>query len=131
MDSAAAGATECAVEETQRRTFNSTLDGLRKIAKNEGPTTLWRGLSPTLVMAIPANVIYFTGYDWLRYNHASPIQKYTNDTYNPLISGSIARVTARDLDWSLVMPLAQSRQFIRTHFDLEDCDRRSCSHPTA
>lgn len=45
-------------------------------------------------MAIPANVIYFTGYDWLRYNHASPIYKMTNDTYNPLVSGSIARVLA-------------------------------------
>jgi solute carrier family 25 protein 39/40 len=70
----AASAAECAVEQTQQRTFNSTIDGLRKIARNEGVTTLWRGLSPTLVMAIPANIIYFTGYEWLRYNPASPIQ---------------------------------------------------------
>lgn len=87
-------ATDCAVEETQRRTFNSTLDGLRKIARNEGYLTLWRGLSPTLVMAIPANVIYFTGYDWLRYNHASPIKKYSSDVYVPLVSGALARVAA-------------------------------------
>ncbi|KAF5844814.1 hypothetical protein GGP41_008755 [Bipolaris sorokiniana] len=56
----------CAVEEVERRTINSTWDGLRKIAQNEGPRTLWRGLSPTLVMTVPANVIYFAGYDWLR-----------------------------------------------------------------
>ncbi|KAG9793432.1 putative mitochondrial glutathione transporter SLC25A39 [Exophiala dermatitidis] len=89
-----AAAADCAVEETQKRTFNSTLDGLRKIARNEGYLTLWRGLSPTLVMAIPANVIYFTGYDWLRYHHASPIRKVSNDTYAPLVAGSIARIAA-------------------------------------
>lgn len=91
---AASLASDCAVEETERRTFNSTIDGIRKIARNEGALTLWRGLSPTLVMAIPANVIYFTGYDWLRYNHMSPIRAISNDNYNPLISGSCARVLA-------------------------------------
>ena len=87
-------AADCAVEETQKRTFNSTLDGLRKIARNEGTLTLWRGLSPTLVMAIPANVIYFTGYDWLRYSHVSPVRKVSNDAYAPLVAGSLARVLA-------------------------------------
>ncbi|KIW44741.1 uncharacterized protein PV06_03191 [Exophiala oligosperma] len=85
---------ECAVEETQRKTFNSTLDGLKKIARNEGYTTLWRGLSPTLMMAIPGNVIYFTGYDWLRYSHASPLKKLASDVYVPLVAGSIARIAA-------------------------------------
>jgi solute carrier family 25, member 39/40 len=89
-----ASAAECAVEETQKRTFTSTLDGLRKIARNEGAFSLWRGLSPTLVMAIPANVIYFTGYDWLRFNHASPIQGIASDAYAPLVAGSVARVAA-------------------------------------
>lgn len=93
-NSLAAATSDCAVEETERRTINSTFDGLKKIARNEGPLTLWRGLSPTLVMAIPANVIYFTGYDWLRYSHVSPIRAISNDTYNPLISGSIARIMA-------------------------------------
>jgi len=88
-------AAECAVEQTQQRTFNSTVDGLRKIARNEGITTLWRGLSPTLIMAIPANIIYFTGYDWLRYNPASPLQRaHVRDEYAPLIGGAIARMLA-------------------------------------
>ena len=91
---AARTATECAVQETQRRTFDSTLDGLRKIARNEGLTTLWRGLSPTLVMAVPANVIYFTGYDWLRTNPHSLIRREVSDTYAPLVAGSLARVLA-------------------------------------
>ncbi|KAK7397718.1 Carrier protein, mitochondrial [Neonectria punicea] len=84
---------ECAVEEVQRRTFSTTIDGFRKIARNEGVTTLWRGLSPTLVMAIPANIIYFTGYDWLRYNTNSPFACF-NDASAPLTAGSAARVLA-------------------------------------
>ncbi|MCJ1473334.1 hypothetical protein MMC13_001985 [Lambiella insularis] len=87
-------ATDCAVDETRRKNFTSTFDGLRKIARNEGLSSLWRGLSPTLVMAIPANVIYFTGYDSLRTSSRSPIKTYVSDAYAPLIAGSIARVAA-------------------------------------
>jgi solute carrier family 25, member 39/40 len=85
---------DCAIEEVEKKTFRSTFDAMKKISRNEGPLTLWRGLTPTLLMAIPANVIYFTGYDWLRFNHASPIRKVANDTYAPLIAGSFARVLA-------------------------------------
>lgn len=84
----------CAVEEVERRTINSTWDGLRKIAQNEGPRTLWRGLSPTLVMAVPANVIYFAGYDWLRTSPASPFQSTMPDAYIPLVAGASARTMA-------------------------------------
>jgi len=84
----------CAVEEVERRTINSTWDGLRKIAQNEGPRTLWRGLSPTLVMAVPANVIYFAGYDWLRTAQQSPFRKTISDAYIPLVAGATARVVA-------------------------------------
>ncbi len=94
ISSEPAQAADCAVDETRRKTFNSTLDGLRKIARNEGLTSLWRGLSPTLAMSIPANVIYFTGYDTLRSNPHSPIQNHVADAYAPLLAGSIARVAA-------------------------------------
>lgn len=76
------------------RQFTSTLDGLRKIAQYEGLPTLWQGLSPTLLMAIPSNVIYFTGYDWLRYDPRSPAYKFLSDAYSPFICGSLARVLA-------------------------------------
>lgn len=85
---------ECAVEEVQKRTFNSTFDGMKKIARHEGFTTLWRGLSPTLVMAVPANIIYFTGYEWLRSSKASPVNKITRDEYAPLVAGASARTIA-------------------------------------
>lgn len=85
---------DCAAEEAQRRTFNSTIDGLRKIARNEGILTLWRGLSPTLAMAIPANVIYFAGYDWLRSSPRSPMAGRVSDMYQPVVGASAARVLA-------------------------------------
>lgn len=48
-----------------------------------------------MVMAIPANVIYFAGYDWLRYSHQSPFTKMRmSDNYTPLVAGSVARVMA-------------------------------------
>lgn len=94
IESVSSIATDCAAEETQKRTFNTTLDGLRKIARNEGIFTLWRGLSPTLMMAVPGNVIYFAGYDWLRYSQKSPMHGRVSDQYAPLVSGSVARVAA-------------------------------------
>jgi solute carrier family 25, member 39/40 len=46
-------------------------------------------------MAVPANVIYFAGYDWLRYNRASPFRSsWLRETYVPLVAGSTARVIA-------------------------------------
>ncbi|KAI2626385.1 mitochondrial carrier domain-containing protein [Xylaria nigripes] len=87
-------AAECAVEEAQKRASTSTLDAMRKIARHEGFTTLWRGLSPTLVMAIPANIIYFTGYDWLRFNKKSPISGLARDDLKAVTAGSTARILA-------------------------------------
>lgn len=98
-------AADCAVDETRRKTFTSTLDGLRKIARNEGTSSLWRGLSPTLVMSIPANVIYFTGYDSLRYNPHSPVNTHISDAYAPLVAGSMARTAAA----SVISPIEMFR----------------------
>lgn len=37
-----------------------------QIVRHEGPFVLWSGLPPTLLMAIPSTVIYFTAYDNLK-----------------------------------------------------------------
>ena len=47
-ESAAIEGGVCAAEETTKRSFQGTWEGLRKIARYEGVTSLWRGLSPTL-----------------------------------------------------------------------------------
>jgi solute carrier family 25 protein 39/40 len=45
-------------------------------------------------MAIPANVIYFAGYDWLRTAPASPFRGTIPDASVPLAAGATARVLA-------------------------------------
>lgn len=69
--------------------ITSTFQGMSVISRNEGLTTLWRGLSLTLFMAIPSNIIYFTGYEYIR-DH-SPIK---GEMLNPLLCGSFARTMA-------------------------------------
>lgn len=69
--------------------ITSTFQGFSTISRNEGIFTLWRGLLLTLFMAIPSNIIYFTGYEYIKDN--SPFQGYS---INPLICGSVARLTA-------------------------------------
>lgn len=46
--------------------FTGTFDAFIKISRTEGILSLWSGLPPTLLMAIPATVVYFTAYDRLR-----------------------------------------------------------------
>lgn len=46
--------------------FNGTIDAFIKISRVEGVTSLWSGLSPTLVLAVPTTVIYFTTYEQLK-----------------------------------------------------------------
>ncbi|KAK6490779.1 solute carrier family 25 member 40 [Huso huso] len=70
--------------------FRGTLDAFVKIIRNEGLKSLWSGLPPTLVMAVPATVIYFTCYDQLcaflkRSLGCSPDKA-------PLLAGALARV---------------------------------------
>ncbi|KAK9475562.1 mitochondrial carrier domain-containing protein [Dipodascopsis tothii] len=78
---------ECAVHESYRSTqYSSTWDGLKKIARYEGASALFRGMSPTLFMAIPSNVIYFVGYDYLRQR-----VPFDSDFFAPLICGGFAR----------------------------------------
>ncbi|KAK6361392.1 hypothetical protein TWF730_005124 [Orbilia blumenaviensis] len=88
-----ADAASCLIETTSSHRFTGTWEGLVKIARNEGLQSLYRGLSPTLLMSIPANVIYFTGYESLRYSPKSPLSKLS-DNMAPLIAGSLARTIA-------------------------------------
>jgi solute carrier family 25, member 39/40 len=45
-------------------------------------------------MTVPSNIIYFTGYDWLRFNKASFIKELVPDIYTPLVGGAFARTVA-------------------------------------
>lgn len=70
--------------------FNGTLDALVQIVRREGVKSLWSGLPPTLVMAVPATVIYFTCYDQL----CAALRLRMGDRAQeaPLLAGALARV---------------------------------------
>lgn len=48
------------------RSMGGFLDGVLKIAQNEGMSGLWRGLLPTLAMTVPSQITYMMCYDWFR-----------------------------------------------------------------
>jgi len=82
--------------------FTGTWDALLKIGKAEGLSSLWSGLSPTLVLAIPTTVIYFTLYEQLKlklgqchreYGGVSP-ESYSAPSSISLASGASARFAA-------------------------------------
>lgn len=80
--------------------LNGTLDALLKISRAEGVGSLWSGLGPTLVLALPATVIYFVAYEqikqrlWDYYNKFVKKEKPIMPFYIPLVSGMTARVLA-------------------------------------
>ncbi|XP_062337245.1 probable mitochondrial glutathione transporter SLC25A39 isoform X1 [Osmerus eperlanus] len=72
--------------------FTGTLDAFVKITRHEGLRSLWSGLPPTLLMAVPATVIYFTCYDQLR-----DFLRYGlgfQGNHIPLVAGGLARLGA-------------------------------------
>lgn len=81
-----------------------------KISRAEGVYSLWSGLGPTLVLAIPATVLYFVAYEQIRTKvkdfHSKRIGKTEQPFWIPLLAGASARV----LSASVVSPL----ELIRT-----------------
>ncbi|TKR78321.1 hypothetical protein L596_019144 [Steinernema carpocapsae] len=71
--------------------FNGTLDAFVKITRHEGIRSLWSGLSPGIIYAIPATVFYFSLYDELLMRFRN---KFGDKFYIPLFAGSIARGAA-------------------------------------
>ncbi|KAK3757019.1 hypothetical protein RRG08_041795 [Elysia crispata] len=72
--------------------FKGTFDAMLQIARYEGITSLWSGLPPTLVMAIPATVIYFTAYEQIKAVLSN--LDVLGRTTQPMVAGSLARVWA-------------------------------------
>ncbi|RWS11838.1 solute carrier family 25 member 40-like protein [Dinothrombium tinctorium] len=104
--------------------FRGTMDGIYKIARTEGITSLWSGLPPTLylkthckitiskfmfyfhrVMAIPATVVYFTTYDQLKDRLSSWFQLSNQPFWLPIVAGSSSRLFAA----TLISPLEMIR----------------------
>ncbi|XP_064534478.1 probable mitochondrial glutathione transporter SLC25A40 isoform X1 [Pseudopipra pipra] len=72
--------------------FKGTLDAFVKIIRIEGIKSLWSGLPPTLIMALPNAIIYFTLYDQLR--EALKYRLKKGDEYIPVLAGSLSRFSS-------------------------------------
>ena len=69
--------------------FTGTVNAFIRLAQEEGLRSWWRGLPPTLVMSVPATVIYYTAYNQLKVKLGFKLGKRT--IIPPLLAGSIAR----------------------------------------
>jgi len=80
------------------RYFNGTLDAIFKISRTEGVKSLWSGLSPTLVLAVPTTMIYFTTYEQLKSVIHRQVFRGNENQPTPawisLTSGGLARIWA-------------------------------------
>ncbi|XP_025084519.1 solute carrier family 25 member 40-like isoform X2 [Pomacea canaliculata] len=90
--------------------FTGMLDAFVKIIRYEGVTSLWSGLPPTMVMAVPATVVYFTSYEQLKALFAYD-EKNLQDWWKPMASGATARVWAA----TVISPL----ELVRTKMQSE------------
>lgn len=93
--------------------FKGTLDALVKIQRYEGLRSLWAGLSPTLVIAMPATVGYFTLNDHLCLRWK---RSFGDKLWVPALAGSVAR--------SAVVLLTNPAEIIRTKLQSENLSYR-------
>lgn len=78
---------------------------MKKLLKYEGPLSLWRGLTPSLLMQVPASGFYYTTYDLLKQKLLKRSSIHQGYHLN-----AIAGLTARCLAVTLTVPM----EFIRT-----------------
>uniref|UniRef100_F1KYN1 Solute carrier family 25 member 40 n=1 Tax=Ascaris suum TaxID=6253 RepID=F1KYN1_ASCSU len=104
--------------------FTGTADAFIKITKTEGIRSLWSGLSPTLVMAIPATVLYFSVYDalllWLRSSYGP------DSLYIPMLAGSAARTISTTVVSPLEMVRTKMQSERLTYCEIGLAIKRSC-----
>ncbi|CAK4683907.1 hypothetical protein LEN26_001700 [Aphanomyces euteiches] len=81
------------------RRLHGTVDALRFVFRTEGLRGLFAGLPPTLMLAIPSTVLYYTSYDHLVHEGMRMFPELSPVV--PLIAGASARIVAA----TIVSPL--------------------------
>lgn len=102
--------------------FTGTTNAFVQIVRNEGVRSLWSGLPPTLVMAIPATAIYFTCYDQLRDILIHHLDS-ADSAY--LIAGATARLGSATLISPLELIRTQMQSRPLSYKELTSCIRSS------
>ncbi|XP_026173505.1 mitochondrial glutathione transporter SLC25A40 [Mastacembelus armatus] len=101
--------------------FSGTLDAFVQIIRREGIKALWSGLPPTLVMAVPATVIYFTCYDQLC--AALRVRMGDHAQEAPLFAGAIARVGSATVISPLELIRTKLQSQKQSYRELTNCIR--------
>eukprot|EP00092_Neocalanus_flemingeri_P047297 GFUD01053562.1.p1 GENE.GFUD01053562.1~~GFUD01053562.1.p1 ORF type:complete len:363 (+),score=83.94 GFUD01053562.1:278-1366(+) len=95
--------------------FSGTADAFLKISRTEGISSLWSGLSPTLVLAVPTTVIYFTMYEQLKLTIDT--QRRALSAHPDILSSDIPRMvslSAGGLARLLAVTLVSPMELVRT-----------------
>lgn len=89
------------------------------LIRREGVGSLWSGLPATMVMAVPATVVYFTVYDRLKYRMGY-LESDMSTLHIPMLAGCVARVCAA----TLISPL----ELVRTKMQSTRLSYRELQH---
>ncbi|XP_071943541.1 mitochondrial glutathione transporter SLC25A40-like [Antedon mediterranea] len=100
--------------------YNGTMDAFLGIARNEGITALWSGLPPTLLMAVPQTVMYYTAYDqlkyWMGFHDAD-----SNSLFIPMVAGGTARIGVVSIISPLELIRTKMQSRVLSYSQLKDC----------
>jgi len=98
-----------------KKTYNGTVDCIRKVAAEEGVAALFKGLSPTLMGVIPFEAVQFTFYNWVKEWRAQQklaAGKGKLETFDFLalgcVAGAVAQTAAYPFDLIRKRFMAQS-----------------------
>lgn len=101
------GPTGSLVPTAQR--YRGTVDAFIKISQKEGVKTLWSGLSPTLVLALPTTVLYFVAYEQLRVHfkdfHMNQLKIQNPDDYSEFQNKFVYRLICQYSSFYIAMPM--------------------------
>ncbi|KAL7646204.1 UNVERIFIED_CONTAM: hypothetical protein RMT77_003105 [Armadillidium vulgare] len=86
---------------TPRATYSSLTQVFIKIWKNEGPMTLYRGLTPTILGVIPYAGTSFGTYETLKYYHKENTKKETPNPLERMMFGAIAGLLGQSSSYPL------------------------------
>ena len=95
--------------------LNGTLDAFIKITKVEGLSSLWSGLSPSLMITVPTVVIYLTLNDQLRTVFIQRYANLENSILTPILASGLSGGLARIFTVVSISPL----ELIRTKMQSE------------
>ncbi|KAL7638673.1 UNVERIFIED_CONTAM: hypothetical protein RMT77_011245 [Armadillidium vulgare] len=90
--------------------LNGTVDAFIKISRTEGFKSLWSGLPPTLIVAIPNTIIYLTSYEKV----LKTIRQQYYPLEQPIWAGGVAGGIARSWAVTMFSPLELLRTKIQS-----------------